>query len=358
MKHLIKTDNYASLSPVKYDRVVFDSTDDKVYCNHYVNPIDIVLYDKNAAKLIIVKNADFSAEKYPYEGYSPVGVIVVPASHNVYGDGSCGVVSLMNMSCDTPDTGSIETNDIHWGGYGVDVNTLQNLDQAPYVGTCKAPGDETSTVVGEYYSMCIPSDVFESGSSAVQCPHDLNAYYSRNTSDYYASPSPYLTNGNRNPAYYQTTSPSSTANCLADFNGKQNTQILCNLVTRQSDWKTASTIMNSGDEGCYPSACCCWRFHTEGTQQGDWYLPAAGELGYVCARLKSINNTISLLTTAYGSSVGSQVSSVGYWSSSEHSKNSARNVEFNDGYLGANVKHSSYYYCRAFCRLDGSGSII
>ena len=124
MKHLIKTDDYSSLEYVKYDRVVFDSTDNKVYCNHYVNPIDIVLYDKNAARLIVVKNGSWTAEKYPSEGYTPVGVVVVPASHNVYGDGSCGVMSLVDMNTDTPDTGSTVRDNIYWGYNNIDIDTL------------------------------------------------------------------------------------------------------------------------------------------------------------------------------------------------------------------------------------------
>lgn len=54
-------------------------------------------------------------------------------------------------------------------------------------------------------------------------------------------------------------------------------------------------IINSNDVGYYPAACCCWRYHTLGTNQGDWYLPALGELGYCFVTLKKIQNTIQYL---------------------------------------------------------------
>ncbi|MCH5234933.1 MAG: hypothetical protein J1E16_06535 [Muribaculaceae bacterium] len=44
------------------------------------------------------------------------------------------------------------------------------------------------------------------------------------------------------------------------------------------DWKTASQITNSTTKGSYPAGFCCWRYSTEGTSQGDWYLPSSGEL--------------------------------------------------------------------------------
>ena len=54
-------------------------------------------------------------------------------------------------------------------------------------------------------------------------------------------------------------------------------------------------IINSFNSGYYPAACCCWRYHTLGTNQGDWYLPALGELGYYFVTLKKIQNTIQYL---------------------------------------------------------------
>ena len=265
-------------------------------------------------------------------------------------------MSLVDMSCNTPDTGSTVADGICWGYNNLDIDTLPNLDQAPYVGKCDAPGDETSTVVGENHDPHLPSDALESRNNP--CPHDLNSYYFWDMSIYRAAPSPYLTDGSRNTAYYQTTAPSSTENCLADFNGKQNTQILCDLATAQSDWKTASTITNSSDEGYYPAVCCCWRYHTEGTNQGDWYLPAMGEFGYAVVREKTIIDTISLLTTAYGSSVGSSVSNKGYWTSSEYSNDFARNTYFNGGTVSYNGKQYDGEHCRAFCRINASGEIV
>jgi hypothetical protein len=70
-----------------------------------------------------------------------------------------------------------------------------------------------------------------------------------------------------------------------DFNGKYNTSVLINLATRQTNWKDAPIIENWGNEGYYPAACCCWLYRTEGTTQGDWYLPACGELGHVMSNL-------------------------------------------------------------------------
>lgn len=56
-----------------------------------------------------------------------------------------------------------------------------------------------------------------------------------------------------------------------------------------------AAIENEASVGYFPAACCCWRYHTLGTNQGDWYLPALGELGYCFVTLKKIQNTIQYL---------------------------------------------------------------
>lgn len=44
------------------------------------------------------------------------------------------------------------------------------------------------------------------------------------------------------------------------------------------NWKTSETINNVTTNNNYPAGFCCWRYHTDGTNQGDWYLPSSGEV--------------------------------------------------------------------------------
>jgi hypothetical protein len=51
-----------------------------------------------------------SAETLLEEQITPIGVVVIPTSHNVYGTGECAIVSLNTMSCNTPDTGNLTSS--------------------------------------------------------------------------------------------------------------------------------------------------------------------------------------------------------------------------------------------------------
>ena len=350
MKYLIKTDDYASLEAVDYGRVVYDTTNDKVFLQNIgggggFNPSqsvagDLCFYDKQNDKVIIVSGKDWSIETYPADKYTPIGVVVVPGIHDVYGDGSCGVMSLQEMNYNSPDSGSTSYQYIYWGGDG-DDSSLPNLNKVPTGNT------SNGIPTGQKAYAWLPSDKF----SGTQCAHDTDAYYY----DAFSTPipSPYLTDGSRNPGYYQTTSPSSSNNALADFDGIGNSQVLWGLATSQSDWKTASSITNNSSSGYYPAACCCWRYHTEGTQQGDWYLPACGELGYIMPPFNKINEAIDKMRTAYGSSVGVELfTNVTYWSSTEYSSDYACYVTTNKGSVCGSMDYSNYH-ARAWLRVGG-----
>lgn len=311
-------------------------------------PADYCFYDKVNDKVIIVPgNTDLSF--LPAESYTPIGIVVVPGTHNVYGDGSCGVMSLRGMSTSSPDEGVASNSSMYWGGYGTETS-LPNLNVVCYIGTGSSLNED---VQGTYFYTYLPSDRF----SAVDNPYDPGTGYDSSNSGYRQAPSPYKADGSRNPAYYQTSSPSSSDNALADFDGIGNSGVLWGLATSQSDWKTASSITNNSGAGYYPAACCCWRYHTDGTQQGDWYLPACGELGYIMPRFNKINKTITNLINAYGSLVGAILGAYyGYWSSSEYGINHARRVSADDGYVYSNDKDGNRCV-RAFLRVNSNGIV-
>ena len=296
---------------------------------------DICFYDKTKDKLIIVKGDIWNIELFPSSKYLPIGVVVIPGTHNVYGDGSCGVISLKSMSCDTPSTGSTSELFMYWGVNGIDISGLSNLNQVPTTNNT-SNGIPTGSATNGY----LPTDKF----SGTQCAHDTDTYY--NYRPYV--PSPYLTDGSRNRGYYQTTSPSSSSNALADFNGKNNTQ---KIITQRGTKDYNSWKPNRTTKADYPAASCCDMFYIEGTQQGDWYLPACGELGYIMPHFNKINDVIDKICTAYGSSIGVKLNaSYYYWSSTEYDSNNARDLNTGNGCIEYYNKNYSYYV-RAFLRV-------
>ena len=296
---------------------------------------DICFYDRTLDSLVIADGDTWNAETYPSDRYTPIGIVVVPGYHDVYGDGSCGVMSLKPMNCDTPLAGGVSEEYMRWGVYDTNISVLPDLNQIPTGNT------SNGIPTGSTFYGCLPSDRF----SGIQCAHDTDTYY--DTSPYI--PSPYLTDGSRNPGYYQTSSPSSSSNALADFDGIGNTEkIIAERGTKDyNSWKP-----NRGYEADYPAASCCDMFHTEGTQQGDWYLPACGELGYIMPPFNKINNAIIMTRIVYGSSVGVELSTNDYyWSSTESSSIDARCVYTHDGYVFSYTNDGSGNYVRAFLRV-------
>ena len=197
----------------------------------------------------------------------------------------------------------------------------------------------------------MPSDIFQK----LPNPYDTETSYYGAYTIYPQGPSPYKNNGSSNSEYSKTSANSSTENALSDFYGLENSKVLCLLATAQTNWKTDASIINNSEGGYSPAACCCWRYHTEGTQQGDWYLPSCGELGYMMSRISKINNAINTLINNYGNSCGIivDISSM-YWSSSEYGSYYAMLLDTSSGSigeLGSNYQKDAHLMVRAFMRI-------
>ena len=300
------------------------------------NYSDICFYDKENDSKIIVPLESFSATEYPLSQYIPIGIVAVPSEHT--DEQRPRILSLAEMSYNTPDSGIVTSpQGIYWGGYGHTVTDLPIKKQYPYLSNLSVDG------IVNYTSYCyLPSDYFSG-----RTDNPLNSlegfYYNYSTK----MCSPYKEDGSKEPRYFDE---SNTGNVLADFDGKSNTEkILAVDNSNSTTWQTASTIDNSDADNQYvhPAAQCTWRYHTDGTKQGDWYLPSEGELGYALARQGSINLVINTLNTQYSTTLGIQFGVANYWSSTQNSYRYALGMYFRNGQVNEFLKN--YKNCvRAF----------
>ena len=112
-----------------------------------------------------------------------------------------------------------------------------------------------------------------------------------------------------------------------DFNGKANTAAM-KAYNSNNSWLN------------YPAAKYAYEYKTTGTNAGDWYLPAFGELYTVYSNKDYMNYALSL--------VGKKDIPTDYyhWSSSEYSEYIAWDLMFSDGSVNDYNKYDSYDYVR------------
>ena len=107
-----------------------------------------------------------------------------------------------------------------------------------------------------------------------------------------------------------------------DFNGKANTAAI----------KAYNSSLSN-----YPAAKYAYNYKTTGTNAGEWYLPALGELNTVYSNKDYMNYALSLVgkkdipTDTY------------HWSSSENSYNYAWRLDFNGGSVDYYYKNYNIY---------------
>ena len=293
--------------------------------------------------------------------WTPIGVVTIPPSHDVYGTGEGAAISLKLMSCNTPDDGTLSNETIYWGQNNATANNT-TYRHCNTIGTAGSQTDDVTISIGvlsylatqEYTPIggVTGGIIGGLGNSKFTCVDDNNSIYMC-SSNKLVCPSPYYSDGSKNTKYHEDTygtqiNPS--RNALISFEGKEFTSNILSKNIRQFDWKTASTISqgNSGSNNdgtasyYFPPFCCSWRYHTIGTEQGDWYIPSSGELCYLAARISDITNTISNIpnTLCPPSTLGSSTET--YWN------NSTREIYTislgNNAQINRNYKYTATYY--------------
>ena len=312
--------------------------------------LDVAFYDGN--DIVIRSQEDWK------DNETPIGIVVVPGSHDRYGDGSCGIMSLVGMDYNHPTSGILVTGtsqtdnvNMYWGHYNATVGNNIFL---------------STTALTSSYNY-IP---YQTNSASTACTiasgNIVWPYAGTTTAPTSAASTSYSNTG----GYVSAT----TGKSGCDFNGIRNTAALYVKTRTAAQW-TASTVTNASGTTNTPPAACAGRFKTVGTRSfldvfsgtstnninygtsastkdnnGFWYLPAEGELCYLQRNRFEINKTILALNQKYGN-VGVQLNtSSRYWSSSENNNNFACNVRMDNGGVDYNGK-STNRSVRAFMRL-------
>ena len=323
----------------------------KCYYNPYPKTSfgDVALYNSKTQSIEFMSSGSYKDNGFHYAHLTPIGVVAVP--YNYTPDNTTRIMSLVNMSCTNPATGTTSTHagnddvdnnlNLRWGP-NVDVPNLKNYGLVNYV------DGNTGEIKGATNWVRIPSDTAFNNTGTIDPSGDY--YYSNYDSSTGTDeairfgPNPILPDGSKNILYYADNMATN------DFDGRGNTDKILAAVSGTA-WKTASSIENTAATGNYPAAMTCYRFHTTGTNVGDWYLPACGELAFITAKYGAINAGLIAVKSVWGDSIAIEMgrgTAYGYWcwSSAGCSSTPARGVNTSRGSVDSYTKSYTDAGCR------------
>jgi len=303
----------------------------------------VILFDKGGNR-ILVAPTDYNAESYPLSDYTPEAVLARRAN------GEWQMVSLVNMCCKHPETGSTDPAKegcrMPFGGM-IDENSK-------YVGECVSEKHFNEDSCGQVIidrdgGNCgfakygyIASQKFAKGDGDKSTQADKRYYYDDN--DHYL---PLSTNpdGTPNELFGKGKEAPSFLSDSDNFE-KNNAEIL-KKATRQPEWRIAREIDNNAYLGNYPAAECCARYHTEHIR--DWGLPTAPDLVCIMEDWNDIQAGFEAVKKVAPHLAVQLHVNFNYWSSSEYNSGGAYGLDTDYGNM--NYYNKNYrYYVRAVCR--------
>ena len=280
-------------------------------------------------QLINDKDNNLSNFKTAHSDYEPIGIVVIPSSctSTFYGSrkeaGKTIIMSLCNMSYETPDSGGDGTGNGEKMYVGLNDDTVDITTGIFDCVNYYSDGKTQSTLSTNSYGF-LPYD----SSMTVASKAYPSVYYDDNilNDDTFYCPCPFKqVDGELLPNEDYYTESISSCNAFLAFEGSYNTANIIELATAQTDWKTKGTeISDANVEGCFPLPCCCARFgapdnssapkgtssflyhytnnpsydYTEGVV-GVWFMPSIAEMACVSAFKAKIDFTLNKLATLY-----------------------------------------------------------
>ena len=236
------------------------------------------------------------------EGKVPIALCI--AGTNFFGQGEkARWMSLKYMNYNTPETGSLSVLGTMYGNFNNDILGINNTE-ITHINGSRVGWLQTASQTQDYNLIPLPFD--GSGNWNLSQLGQKNQY------------------------------------ACTNVNGKDKTEVLIETVTEQPSWETDTSIKNESFSGYAPAACCCYRYHTLGTQQGDWYLGSIGEMCTISALYSEVNSKLSQIASVYNNDCINSLYDYTYWSSDEVNNESSYYIKFNIGEIAVNVKYERF----------------
>lgn len=285
---------------------------------HYLSVFLINPANAEVGDIMLNNGMCVSSTKYSMFRGQEVGIVGI--KKGLLPDGKGRIISTNFMDISTPTTGSRNgTSALMWGANG-DINGLNYLNQVPCIDNS---GTLTTTIQTLKNYGYVPSTQFSDIASLI-----TGYGYPREVRSGEYCPCPFLSDGTLDPNFIatSTTLPGTStvttiANALADFDGTGNTQKIMANCTVQIPTKSNSA-------GNYPAAHLCTLYNVGNL---DWYLPSLGELELIQANQAVINTTRAILGQ-------NRLNKYWYWSSTLYSSSDARGVSFGGGRCSSDAR--------------------
>ena len=308
--------------------------------------------------------SDLSTSKNLDSSKTVIGVEVIPGSHMA--DGKARFVSVKNMSKAEGEVengsaavydGSTEIGSINitWGDSG-DISGMTNYEDIGYPlkrNNSAITSGNPHGYVNELSSSadgCFLITDFDSGVTDNRYPFFNQTFMPTIEIEELDAvlPYPFNSDGSRNLFYSGT---SQAGMVISDMDGKGNTDIL--MARKTVTWNIGDALdteVSDSSKINHPAAIACRRFNPASSNtSGQWYLPSAGELGYLFANISKINAKIDTLPSGQGVKIGvlnsldEPIDSLGgwLWSSSVYSSSDAWRLYTDGGYMASYYRSDS-----------------
>ena len=260
--------------------VCFISETNKTYTNGVYNSYssasagDIVAFDNDGNRFFVNPFA-WSGELR--KNLSPEAVVVVPSKHAPEGVIRAMALSSLGHDSFAPN----ETNGQMV--FGAVPNTDEIVKFNGVVSSLSNDSQQTTVLVNT--ALCTKGKPVDGvmPNNENNTPEDVDTYWENVVEGENLVPSPYLNNGEINEIFRTNL----VSNALSDFNGKENTEILFDSLN-----ETENQTINEGTDNL-PIVSLSKRYSTAHFGEGTWYVPSAGEVGYMFSRLGVINYALN-----------------------------------------------------------------